>query len=317
MIISYIILFLASLAVLFLSGPRLVKALMRIAKFLGLREFVVAFFVMAVAASIPNLFVGVNAALHKIPELSLGEIMGGNLVDLTLAIGLAVIIGGGSVPAGGKVVQTSALFTAVIAVLPMILLIDGVLGRGDGLILLLTFLAYVYWFFSQKERFTKVYSGHKNGKTFKGFAKDLLRLAFFAGLLLLASEGVVRSARFLAGSLGLTLPLVGIFIVGLGNALPELYFAVASARKRRTWMILGDLMGSVIVCATFVLGVVALIEPIKIDNFSPFAVARIFLILSALFFLMVVRTDFKITRREGFFFVLLYFVFLAVELLLK
>jgi len=106
-------------------------------------------------------------------------------------------------------------------------------------------------------------------------------------------------------------------IVGVGNALPETYFAIASARKRQTWMILGNLMGSIISCATLVLGIVVLIRPIEIANFSPFAIARIFLIASAFFFLIVVRSGQRITKKEAVFLLLVYFLFLAAEIFLK
>ncbi len=105
--------------------------------------------------------------------------------------------------------------------------------------------------------------------------------------------------------------------MGLGNALPETYFAVISAKKGQTWMILGNLMGSVIVPATLVLGIVALICPIEIIDFSPFAIARFFLIISALFFLFFVRTGRKITRKEALFLLLIYIVFVATEILTR
>jgi len=81
-------------------------------------------------------------------------------------------------------------------------------------------------------------------------------------------------------------------------------------------MILGDLMGSVIVPSTLVLGMVALIFPIKIVDFSPFAIARVFLILSALFFLICVRSDSKISKREAIVLLSLYILFVISELFL-
>ncbi len=304
--------------VLFWSGSKLVKGLMKIARYLGWREFVVAFFIMAIAGSLPNLFVGINSALHGIPQLSFGDIVGGNIVDLTLVITLAVLIGGTSLPAVSRMVQTSAIFTVVVAVLPLILILDGSLGRIDGLILFFAFIVYVFWLFSKSERFKKVYNKNRKKQEtkgrFKGFLKGLGKVILALTLLLLASEGIVRSARVFADSLNITLPLVGILIVGLGNAFPEAYFAIISAKKKQTWMILGNLMGAVVVCATLVLGIVALICPIEIGDFSPFAIARIFLVISALFFLIIVRTGKKITKKEGLLLLLIYILFLLAEI---
>jgi cation:H+ antiporter len=113
------------------------------------------------------------------------------------------------------------------------------------------------------------------------------------------------------------LPLIGILVVGVGNCLPEIYFAIISARKGQTWMILGDLMGSIITPATLVLGLVALIHPIEIVDFSPFAIARFFLIISALFFFFCVRSGRKITRKEAIFLLFVYIAFVATELIFK
>lgn len=316
----YIIVFIVSCLILFWSGSRLVKGLMRIARFLGLREFVVAFFVMAIAGSLPNLFVGINSALHGIPELSFGDIVGGNMVDLTLAVALAILIGGRSLPARSKLVQTSTVFTVIIAVLPLVLIFDGVLSGGDGLILISAFFVYLFWLFSRKDRFQKVYNAYKSNKSHKGFKgvfKSIKKVAIALILLLVASEGIVRSAGAFSEALGVSLPLVGILIIGLGNALPETYFAIVSARKKNTFMILGNLMGSVIICSTLILGIVALIAPIQIHDFSPFAVARAFLIISALFFFIAVKSDKRITRIEGLFLLLLYVLFVLTEVYLK
>ena len=88
----YILIFLFSCFLLTLSSKWLVNTLSRIALFLKLKEFVVGFFIMAFAASLPNFFVGIIAALNKIPELSFGDVIGGNILDLSLVIGLAALL---------------------------------------------------------------------------------------------------------------------------------------------------------------------------------------------------------------------------------
>jgi len=314
----YIFIFIISCAILFWSGSFLVAALIRIAKFLGWREFVVAFIIVAFAASVPNFFVGITSTLHGIPELSFGDIVGGNLVDLTLAVALAALIAKG-LPVESRTVQTTSVFTVIIAILPLLLILDGVLSRGDGIILILGFGFYLFWLFSKKERFKAIYENEKISliKEFGIFLKDLGKVILGVILLLLAAEGIVRSSIFFADSLNLSLALIGILIVGLGNAIPETYFAIAAARRGQTWMILGNLMGAVIVPATLVLGIVALISPIKIPDFSPFAIARFFLIIAALFFFFFIRTGRKIGQKEALFLLGLYITFVIAEILTK
>jgi len=317
--ILYILIFLICCALLYFSGEWVIGGLMRIARFLDWREFVVAFFVMAFAASLPNFFVGVTSALRQIPELSFGDVAGNNLVTLTLAVALAVLIGKKELPTESRTVQTTSIFTIVAAILPFILILDGILSRADGIILILLFVFYLFWLFSKRERFTKIYEEHKILiiKESKIFLKDLGKLILGVLLLILAAQGIVASAQFFALNFNLPLILIGVLITGLGSALPETYFAIASARRGETWMILGDLMGAVIVPATLVLGIVALICPIKIIDVLPFAIARFFLIISAIFFLLFVRTGRKITKKETLILLGIYIAFLLVEIFIK
>ena len=320
MIFFYILIFTGSCLLLAMSGKWLIDALIKIARYLDWREFVIAFIVMAIAASLPNLFVGISAALHKIPELSFGDVIGGNLIDLTLVIALSVLIAKG-IMAKSRTVQTTSIFTALSAILPLILILDGVLGRLDGIILLVGFVFYSFWLFSKKERFRKVYDSQEDSfgavKNFKTFLKSVGKLVLGVVCFLLAAEGVVRSAFFFSKELNLPLSLIGILIVGLGNSLPEAYFSIISARSGQTWMILGDLEGSVMVPSTLVLGTVALIYPIKIPDFSPFAIGCLFLVAASLFFFLFVRSDRKLTVREGIFLLGIYITFLFIEIFVK
>lgn len=320
MFLLYILIFIISCFLLYFSGKGIIESLIRIARFFGWKEFVVAFFIMAFAASLNNLFVGISSALHKIPQLSLGDVIGGNVIDLTIAVALAVLFAKGrEIIAESRVIQTTSIFTMIAAILPLILILDKEISRIDGVILIIFFLFYIGWLFSKKERFSKVYNGNQLSilKEFKIFLTDLGRIILGVIFLLVAAEGIVRSTQFFAESFNLPLILIGILIVGVGNALPETYFAIVSARKGETWMILGDLMGAVIVSATLVLGTVALIYPIKILNPSPLLIARFFLIISALFFFFFVRTDKKITKKEALFLLSLYLIFVLTEILTK
>lgn len=315
----FIVIFLASCVLLGLSSSWLVALLIRVAKYLGWREFVVAFAVMAFASSLPNLFVGVNSALRHIPQLSLGDVVGGNVVDLTLTMALIVLFSRAPLSASSRMVQTSTLFTAGVAVLPLVLMLDGELGRGDGLLLLLAFAFYIGWLFSKEERFKKAYNGRRRGavKGFKAFIKDVGKVVLCLFLLLLASEGVVRSSVYFSQTLDLSLAFVGILIVGLGNCMPEIYFSIISARKGQNWLVLGDLMGAIIVPATLVLGIVCLLCPIRLVDFSLFAIARIFLVLAALVFLIVVRTGQKITKKEALVLLSIYLLFVCAEIVAR
>ena len=314
----YILVFIVSCFLLFCSGKWLVDGLIKIARFLKWRDFVVAFFIVAFAGSAPNFFLGLLSALQKIPQLSFGDTIGGNIIDLTLVIALAVLFSNKGLPVKSKMVQTSAIFTAAIAVLPLFLILDGILSRSDGIILISVFILYVFWLFSKKERFSKEYNGTKDPvEGFKDFINGLLKTGVGIVLLGFASLGMVKAGSFFAQEFNLPLVLIGMLVIALGNAFPETYFTIISARKNRNWMVLGDLMGVVIVAATLVLGMVALICPIEISNISPYAIARFFLVIAAFFFLFFIRTDRKITKKEAIFLMGIYFLFVLAEILIR
>jgi len=312
-----IIIFLISLALLTFSGKWLVNALSKIAKFLGWKEFVVAFFLTAFSVSLPNFFVGIISAFDKVPELSFGDVVGGNVVELTLLVALGALISKAGLSAQSRTVQGTSIFTIFIAILPLILASDGLLSRSDGLLLFLGFFGYVLWLFQKKERFEKIYDGILEPMGLKFFFKNLIIFLVSTILLLLSAQGIVKSALFFSNYFKLSLGLVGILIVSLGNSIPDAVFVSQAARKSEDWLILGDLMGGVIITATLVLGVVSLISPIKITNFPAIIIVRAFLIISALFFLFFIRTDRKITKKEAIILLGIYLTFVVVEMLAK
>jgi cation:H+ antiporter len=314
----YVSIFIASCFIFYFSGELVVKSLVRIAKYLGWKEFVVSFLVMAFIGSLPNLSVGISAALHGIPELSFGDVIGGNVVDLTLSIALAAMFARKGIPAKSKTVHDTLLFTIIAALLPMFLIWDNVLSRMDGVILIMFFFLYVGWLFSKKERFTKVCEDENTiTQSFKLSFSGLFKVLFAIILFVIAAEGIVRSASYFAIAFNWPIALIGIFIVGLGNCVPEIFFAISSARKGMEWMVLGDLMGTIVAPATLVLGIVALINPIVIADFSPFFLARIFLFLAIFLFFVFIKNDSRISKKEAVILLMVYIAFIMSEIFIK
>ena len=217
-------------------------------------------------------------------------------------------------------VRGSALFTSAVAVLPWLLILrTGGLDRIDGIILILAFFLYCWWLFASDGRFKKIYS-KKEIKTItkpSSFVWSICKMIVILIVLLLASQAVVSSAQYFSSKLNISLALVGVLIVALGNCFPETYFSIISARKEEGWMVLGDLMGSVIVCATLVLGIVALVAPFQIHDFTPFLLARIFMVIACILYIFFINTGRKITKKEGLFLLLIYISFLISEVFIK
>jgi len=316
---SYFLIFLFCCGALYFAGNWVVAGMGRLAKFFGLKEFVVAFFIMAFAGTLPNLFLAIMSIANGVPELALGDVLGGNVVDMTLAVALAVFFSKKGIDAKSRTVQTTLLFTFAAAILPLVLMADGFLSRTDGIALLSLFFGYVWWLFSKKERFKSVYNGQQIpiGKQFGSFIGGILKVFFGVAVLIAMAQIIIVAANSFSAKLGISLPLIGILIIGLGNSFPEIYFSIAAAKANKTKMILGDLMGTVILAGTMVLGFTALVCPIKIDDLTIFATARYFLFAAAVFFYICVKSGQKITKKEGVLLLGIYIAFLITEIFSK
>ena len=318
MILIYIFVFIISCLILARSSTWIIRALIGIARFLEWQEFVAASLIMAFATSLPELFVGIFAAFHKQPQLSFANVIGSNIVVLTLVTAIGAIMANG-LKFRGKALQKSSVYAPLIASFPLVLMLDGRISRIDGSLLLLTSVFYFYWLLNQKNGFAKhVYNKFKNhAPGFKTFFKNLTIFSIGICLLLLSSEGIVRSALNLAKTFNLPVLIIGLFLIALGTSIPEIAFSVRSAATRHKAMVLGNTMGSVVANSTLVLGTTALICPFSIPNFSPYLTGIIFTIITALFFTAFAKTGREITKKEALFLLLIYIGFLIFEIFLN
>ena len=314
----YILIFIASCLLLIRSGTWVVGSLVRIAKALGWKKFVVASVLMAFATSLPELFIGITSAFHQRPQLSFGNIIGANIIVLTLVAGGGALLAKG-LKFEGKILRKSSLYAAVIAFLPFLLILDGKMSRWDGIILLLIFVFYFSHLFQEQKRFTEVFISEfkKDWTQFKLFLKD--GLIFLGGvcLLLLSAEGIVFSASNLATSFNMPLVITGMFLVAIGTTLPEISFGIRSIAMGHKEMILGDILGSVVVNSTLILGLVVLISPFEIYNFSPYLIGIVFTAMTCLFFAVFSRTGKVITRKEAVVLLAIYILFVVSQLVIR
>ncbi len=313
---TYLIIFVLSCVLLVKSGAWVVRSLIQIAKYFKMTEFVVAFILMAFATTMPELFVGITSALHGRPELSFGNIIGSNIINLTLAVAIGVLVAKG-LKCEGAVIQRKSVYTMVIAFLPILLMLDGSISRVDGVILLLALAIYLQRVFYHKERFTRVFNNafYREWQRFKFFLKDIGLFLLSLALLLVSAEGIVWSATNLAVFLGLPLMFIGAILIALGTNLPEITFGVKAITMGYKDMVLGNLLGAVVANSTLVLGITVLIHPLVVPNITPYLTGIVFIIAAVLFFTLFSRTQQEINKKEALFLLLLYLGFVAAEIL--
>jgi len=268
---------------------------------------------MAFSTSIPELFVGITAALAKNSALALGTVIGSNIVDLTIVIGIAVILARG-IKIESKKIQRDALYMVFIAALPIgLMLLGNKLSRLDGIILVCAFLFYMYHLIKERKGFKReVEERIKHWEIVLNVVIFILSLV----LLFLSAKFVVDYATKI--SLELLLPpiLVGLFIIAIGTSLPELVFNIQAVMKKHPEMALGDTIGSVVINSTLVLGVTAVIYPITADFLLFFSSAFLMLII-AFIFATFVESGKRLYLKEGIALLLLYSFFIIIEFYIK
>jgi len=299
--------------ILIVCGIYLVKSLTKISKFLGISEFSLAFIIMAFATSIPELFIGISSALNGNPSLSLGNIIGANILNLTLVTGIIILLSKEIKFDSGKVGKEIYFMLVILAVMIFLFVIGKELSRLDGLILLGLFLIHVYGIFKKRKKYkAKI----KNGRIkISGFYWLIIFLVALVGLFI-SSNFAVRYASLLAVDLNLPKIIIGLFLLSIATTLPELIFGILASKMKHNEMAIGDQIGSVVVNAAFILGVVALIHPISAE-FIPFLVSAVFMFISAFIFVTFVKSGAKLERYEGISLILIYVLFVIVEFFAK
>jgi len=288
----------------------LVDALTKIALKLKVSEFLVGFMLIAVGSSLPELLVGVLSATEGNPTLSLGNTIGSNIANLTIILGIPALVANG-IRIRSQVRNREIVFMNVFAAAPLLLLIDGELSRGEGVLLLLLFILYLVNLIHRSTAYTRVMKDHR-----ETISLPLQMLFFIIGLavLLVSAEALIRSGIEIATALGIPTILVGIFVLALGTSLPELSFDISAAVKRRGEILMGETLGSIVSNATLVLGMTALIQPITIERPDIFLTSSAVLLLCLLLFTHFVRSQYKVSVKEGLVLILGYLLFVIMEL---
>lgn len=311
MVLINLLYFCLSSIFLVISGIFLVKSLAKIAKFLGISEFSAAFVIMAFATSVPELFVGISSAISGNPGLSLGNVIGANILNLTLVSGI-IIFSAKKIKFKSKKIGSDAyLMISSVLLIIILYVIDMSLSRVDGLILIAYFSVNIYQIFKKRERNGK----DKLNKKDKNFFWLFIFLLALAGLII-SSNFIVKYASNLAIDFGFSDLIFGLFFISIATTLPELVFGLSATNLKHGVMAIGNQIGSVFTNSTLVLGIVALIHPIKVE-FTPFLVSSIFMFISAFVFITFVKKDGELKKRDGIILISIYLLFIAFEFFIK
>jgi cation:H+ antiporter len=288
------------LVLLFVGAEGLIRGSSNLAIKIGITPLVVGLTVVAFGTSTPELVVSLKAALLGNSSISLGNIIGSNIANIALILGVAAIIKPLDVHA--KVIMREIPIMIGISLLLLFLLLDGELGFIDGLIFVIGLVVYIIAnvMMARKEKNPAVDTEFKEGlKSKLGIPISIILMIVGLGLLILGANLFVQSAVAIAKKFNVSDAIIGLTIVAIGTSLPELITSIVAAYKNESDIAIGNVVGSNIFNILGILGITALIIPISSVGISNIDLGV--MLITAIILFPLSRTGFSISRFEGVF----------------
>jgi len=300
------------IAILIYGADTMVKGSASIAKKLGISTIVIGLTVVAFGTSAPEMVVNLFSAAKGTTDLAIGNIIGSNIANILLILGITAIIFPLAVKKSTtfKEIPFALLAVVIVAIFGNDVLINGYgsnfLDRTEGITLILFFVIFLYYTFG----LSKIEGEHEKVKIYSLGKSFLL---FIVGLvaLILGGKIIVDNAVILARIAGMSERLIGLTIVAVGTSLPELATSIVAALKKKSDIAIGNAVGSNIFNVFWVLGITAIIKPIPFDVDINFDVLMSIVTMLLLFFFMFIHDKHRLNRWQGVSFILLYFAYLT------
>ncbi|MEE9166065.1 MAG: calcium/sodium antiporter [Candidatus Neomarinimicrobiota bacterium] len=256
--LQVIILLLGGALLLYVGGEFLVRGGSRMARLLGISPMVAGLTVVAFGTSLPELVVSLVAALEGREAIAVGNVIGSNIANVGLIVGLSAIVF--HVAVSGKRFLRDMNIMLGVTVLFGVMLLDGYVARWEGLALFVGIIAYTYY---------RIVAGKgdsaSSGKP--GTVPANLALLVFGTLgLAFGAKMFVDGASQLARTLGVAELVIGLTVVAYGTSLPELATSLVAAFRRESDISIGNIIGSNLFNMMGVIGLVSLVSPLTVDR---------------------------------------------------
>ncbi len=309
------ILLIIGFVLLYKGADWLVRGSSSIAKRMHISDFVVGLTIVALGTSIPEFFVSVIGSVQGTTQIVVGNIVGSNVINVFVILGIASLLMPLTVKKG--TVWREIPFTLLAALILGFLANDSIfnypkqstLSRLDGIVLLIFFLAFMYYVFSiarRKEERADEIGAHP-------YSLLITIIAVVGGLaaLFVGAKWVIDGAVFLARWMGVSESFIGLTIVAMGTSLPELATSVVAAYKKNAEIAVGNIVGSNIFNICLILGISSVIRPIPFFPKANVDIGMALLGSIFLFIFMFTGKRRKIDRWEGILFLILYSSYLT------
>lgn len=306
-IILSVVLIISGSLLLYFGAEGLVSGSSSVAFRFGITPIVIGLTIVAFGTSSPELVVSLSAALQGSGEIAVGNVVGSNICNIALILGIAAIIR--PIGVDKRVVKTDIFVMLGVSILMAVLLLDGAVSRLDGILLAAGIIGYnwltIYMAKKDKNAAPEEEFDEYIPKKKRNIFVDVFLIAGGLGVLVLGANFFLNGAVVIADYLGASEAIIGLTVVSFGTSLPELATSVVASMKKQGDIILGNAIGSNIFNVLCILGVTAAIHPLsttEIDNID----LGVMIIIAAIIYPLA-RLGMTLSRWKGFVLLAFYF----------
>ena len=305
-----VVLIVFGIALLYVGGDLLVRNASLLAARWGIPPMIIGLTIVSFGTSAPELAASVSAALQGAPEIAVGNVVGSNIANVALILGLTAVIR--PLRAQAQFLRRDTPLMIGVALLLVALFLNGSLGRVEGLVFVIGLAGYLWLLLRSEEspaveaEYEQEFAVMPQASAWRAGGGALLGLV----TLVAGAQFLVSGATAIARAAGVPELIIGLTLVAVGTSLPELATSAIAALKGESDIALGNIVGSNIFNILGILGITILVRPIELP-FSAIAVDLAVMVgLSGLLWPFL-RTGMRLGRREGATFLVLYVAYVV------
>lgn len=311
--IENLFIFIVSVFLIIRGATIATKYSFKIAENYKLSKYIVGFIIVAVISIIPETFVSINSAIEGVPSLGLGTLFGSNVADLTLVFVIIIFFANRGIKIESKILKNNIVYPFFLLI-PIVLGFDGYYSRWEGLGLIIS--GVIFYYLAFKNSTEKQIVPNTEEIISRNNKQNVIRLILAMVMLLVGSHFIVTSTVDIANFLGINSIIIGMLVLGLGTTMPELFFCLSAIKKNHDSLAVGDILGTVLADATIVVGILALIDPFTFPK-KVIYVTGMFMVTSAFILFYFMRSGKSISKKESFYLLSFYVLFILIELILN
>lgn len=308
--LTNVFLAITGLVMLFFGGDSLIRGASALASHIGVPPLAIGLTVVAFGTSAPELVVSLDAAISGANDIAVGNVVGSNIANIALILGIAAVLRPLNVEA--KLVRVDSPIMILVSVGLIGVLIDGSASRIEGFLLLVGLAAYTAFTFwearRESEKVQEEFASAAPGAGAGGIV-SLVRVAIGLALLILGGHVLVTAAVELANLFGVSQAVIGLTIVAVGTSLPELTTSLMASIRGQGDIAIGNVIGSNIFNILGILGLTAVVSPLQMGAITWVDLSVMLLLACVLTLFLFTRL--RLQRIEGAFLVVGFMVYVG------